>query len=178
MATAKDLEVARRRAALLKIFLVVLLRAVKWPGCRDLRRDRPLELPARVQLGLHLLRGGFLLRRMKENRRAILRPEVGPLSIDLRRIVYAPEHLEQSLKTDLRRIERNLHDLSVPGLVGANILVRRILRSSAAVARNRFDYSRHFAERGLDAPEAPGAECGNLCCHLFLLLRPVRRQAI
>src|SRR5579872_6897059 len=82
--SSHELEVARRRATLLQIFLVIFLRSVKRPRRSNFRRDRPLEFSARVQFRLHLLRNRFLLRRMKENRRPILRTEVWALPIHLR----------------------------------------------------------------------------------------------
>src|SRR5215472_12949592 len=100
-------------AALLQIFLVIFFGAVELACWGNLRRNRPAELAARLQRRTRLLCDSLLLRRMKENRRAVLRPEVRTLAVHLRRIVRLPEHLEQLLVTYFGGIERDLHHFSV-----------------------------------------------------------------
>ena len=68
----------------------------------------------------------FLRRIRKENRRTILRPLIGPLPVELRRIVRCvEEHLEQIAVRDLRRIVSDLHRFRVPGRPGTHDLVLR-----------------------------------------------------
>src|SRR5262245_13793064 len=70
--------------------------------------------------------GGLLLRRMIEDRGAILGADVGTLPVQSRRIVYGEEDIEQVLEGDYLRIERDLHNLGVAGFPGANILISRV----------------------------------------------------
>src|SRR5690242_21313416 len=79
---------AARCSALLQISLVIFLRAVKRTRRRNFRRNRPPEFSARFQSGLRFLRRGFLLRRVKENGRTVLRPYVRPLPVHLRGIMH------------------------------------------------------------------------------------------
>src|SRR5258708_15810303 len=125
-AAAPSLEVARGRAALLQIPLVIFPRAIKHPRRRNFRRDRPLELPARLQGGFRLLRDRFLLRRMKEYRRSILLAEVPPLPVHLCWVVHQPETLEQLLVADLLRVENHFHRFPMSLLAPPNPFFRPI----------------------------------------------------
>src|SRR5438045_3116338 len=153
---------ARRRAPLLQIFLVILLRPPERSRGRDLRRHRPPQFPARLQRRLRLLRRRFLLRRMKENRRPVLRPIVRPLPIHLRRIMHLPERIQQFLVADLLRIESHPHHLGVPRLVRANILVTRIGHMPAAISRLRRNHTRNPLKISLNPPKASRPKRSNL----------------
>src|ERR1700685_486290 len=125
-------EMAGGCAALLEIFLVIFLGAIEGSRRGDFRSDRAAEFSAGFQCGLGLLGGRFLLRRMKENRGAVLRPEVGSLAIRLRRIVNLPEGVQQLRVTQLRRIEGHLHDFRVPRFIRTHIFVGRVWHVPAA----------------------------------------------
>src|SRR5882672_2752078 len=155
-------EVAARCAALLQIFLVIFFRAIKGACRRDFRCDGPLELSARLQRRARFLGNRFLLRRMSENRRAVLRAEVRSLAVHLRRVVRFPENIEQLFVTHLCGIERHLHYFRVSGFVGAYIFVSRVRRLSAAIPHSRVNHSGNLLERRLDAPEAARSESRNL----------------
>ncbi len=88
------LEVAGRRAALFQIALVIFLTAIKRAGRGYLGGDRLAKFTARLQSCFRFFRGGFLLRRMEENRGAVLRAEVRALAVHLRGVVHLPECLE------------------------------------------------------------------------------------
>ena len=116
-----------RLAALLQVALVIFLGTPEfWRGL-DLRDDRPIKFPARHQFFLRLFRGSLLFGLIIKNDRAILRSNVGSLSIQRRRVVIRPKNIEQFVVANLRRIELDLYDLSVAGFVGAYIFVARIL---------------------------------------------------
>src|SRR5580765_3859974 len=95
---------------------------------------------------------------MRENRRAVLRTEIGALAVDLCRVVHVPEGVEESLVADLRRVEGDLYDLRVAGLIGAHILVRRVLRVAVAIADCGVNYSGDHAEFHFHAPKATGGK--------------------
>src|SRR5258708_8522173 len=125
---------ARGHAALLQIFLMVLFGAIERARGSDFGGDRPLEFAAGVQRGARLLSGGFLLRRMEENRTAILRAEVRSLAIHLSWVVSLPECIQQLFLTQYCPVEVHLHYLRGPGFIGANIFLRGVCHLSAAVA--------------------------------------------
>ena len=65
-----------------------------------------------------LLRGArrrLLLGRVEEDGRAVLRADVGPLAVQLRRVVAVPEDVEQRVVRDHRRVVVHLDDLGVAG---------------------------------------------------------------
>src|SRR6185369_11966257 len=164
------LNMARRRAALFQVLLVILLRSPERPRRRNLRRHRPPQLSARLQRRLRFLRRRFLLGRVKENRRAVLRAIVRPLPVHLRRIMHLPERIQQFLVADLLRIKRYLHHLGVPGLVRANILVCRIGHIPAAISGLRRNHARDSLKISLDPPKASRTKSSNLT-HVFALPR-------
>ncbi len=87
------LDVAASQATLLQILLVIVLGLVERLGRNDLRHNRLAEAARSFQRLFRGLGLGFLLRRVKEDRRAVLRSPVGALAVELRRIVILPESL-------------------------------------------------------------------------------------
>ena len=91
---------------------------------RDLRHDRTRECLRLRQLRNVRLRFALLLVARIKDRRAILRPMVRTLAIQLRGIVRDREKdLHQLPVRDLRRIEHDLHGLRVARVAGADLLV-------------------------------------------------------
>src|SRR5713101_3312226 len=90
-------EVAGGGAALFKVALVVVFGSIERAGWGDFRGDGLAEFAAGLQRGLRFFRNGFLLRRMEEDRGAVLRAEVRALAVDLRGVVHLPEGVEQLL---------------------------------------------------------------------------------
>src|ERR1700677_2015184 len=92
-----------RQAALFEVLLMILLGAPEFGGRRNLRDNRPWETSLR---GISRCpRFGFLLRRVIENRRTVLRADVRALAIQSRRVVVVPEHFENIVVADHLRIE-------------------------------------------------------------------------
>src|SRR6266700_8425721 len=110
---------------------------------------------------------------MKENRRAVLRADVRPLPVHLRRVMRLPERIEQLFITQLRRIERNLHHFRVSRFARANILVRRLGHLSTTVAHRGIDHPRNALKCRLHSPETPRSKCCRLC-HGILHIRQSR----
>src|SRR5579883_3071783 len=120
-------------AVVREILLVVVLGFVKRGKRLDLGYDRRTP-----QLGLRellddLLRRCLLLRGAIEDRGAILSPDVRPLAVRRRGIVGRKEHLQDLPERDHGRVERDLHDLRVPGRAGADLLVGRVRDGPAGV---------------------------------------------
>src|SRR5262249_10924842 len=108
-------------AALFQVALVVFLRGPEFGRGGDLGDDRPAE-PARAILALS---GGarrrLLLRRVEEDRRAVLVADVGALPVQRRRVVVRPEHLQQVVVGDLPRLVLHLHHLCMARPVRADV---------------------------------------------------------
>src|SRR5207244_5986739 len=103
---------------LLQVPLVIVLGRIERRRRDDLRDDRAREI-FRVRL-FRCGRGGGLLVVVREDRGAVLVPDVGPLAVQLRRIVDAEEDVEQLVVRDLVGIELDLDGLGVSGGVTAD----------------------------------------------------------
>src|SRR5215211_3767539 len=103
---------------------------------------------------------------MRQDDAPVLGPAVRSLPIDLRRVVHRPEHLEELVVRDDVRVEGHLDDLGVAGGAGADEPVVGVLDEAPAIARDGLDHARDLPEDVLDAPEAAGAEGGELGGHV------------
>src|SRR3979490_823954 len=103
---------------------MILLAYVERAGRGYLRGDRLAEFAASLQRGFRLFCGRLLLRRMKEDRGAVLRAEVKALSVHLRRVMHLPESVKQLLIGQRRWIESDLHYFGMPGFIGADVFIR------------------------------------------------------
>src|SRR6266566_3241121 len=99
---------------------------------------------------------------MKENRRAVLRTEVRPLAIHLRRVMHLPKHIQQLFVTHFCRIKSHLYHFRVPSFVRAYVFVSRIRHLPAAIAHGGINYTGHALKRRFHAPEAPRSKSRNL----------------
>ena len=121
------LDMAGGEAALLQVLLVVILGLVEAAGGRDLGDDRAAEAAFVLQRLLRCLGGGLLLRRLEEDRAAVLLADVGALAIQRRRVVVLPEDGEQRVVADDGRVVLDLDDFGVAGVPIADVLVGGIL---------------------------------------------------
>ncbi len=108
---------AARHAALLEVALVIFFRAIEFAGRGDFRGNRALKFLAGLETCFGLLCDGFLFRRVRENRRAILRAEIRSLAIYLRRIVHVPERFDERFVAHLLRIKKPTAASTTPGIV-------------------------------------------------------------
>src|SRR5207245_6193084 len=92
-------------------------------------------------------------RRVRENRRAILRAEVRSLAIYLRRIVHVPERFDKRFVAHFLRIKSYLHNFRVSGLVSADILVRGIFSAAIAITDGRVHNSGNHPKLHFHSPE-------------------------
>src|SRR4029079_7746924 len=104
----------------------------------------------------------LLLGRVEEHRRAVLTADVRALAVALSRVVRAPEQVEQLVVRDLLGVVGDLHGLSAAGRVGADVVGGGAIGVAAGVADAGGADAGNRPERRLDAPEAPGCECGSL----------------
>src|SRR5713226_4313906 len=109
---------------------------------------------------------------MKENGGTILRPRVRALPIHLRGLVENPEGLQQFFIAYLRGVEGYLNDFGVAGLVGADVLVGRILSVPVRIADGCIHNTWNHAKFCFHSPEASCRERGNFR-HLRLLCSPL-----
>ena len=122
---------------LCEITLMIFFRAIEGGRGLNLCHDRLAKAPAAVESLLFRFRRRFLFRRMIKNDRPILRTDIGALAIPGRRVVIAPENIEQLLVGHLRGFELYFDHFRVTGLVTANFLVGRVLCRTAGVAARR-----------------------------------------
>src|SRR5438874_9814585 len=108
---------------------------------------------------------------MIKNHRSILGSGIGTLPIQARWVVVRPEHIQKLLISDLRWIEFHFHHLSVPGFVGANISIRRIVFCPSGVSNRGGQHAVQIAESFFHSPETAGPECGFLTLHAMIMLR-------
>src|SRR6185312_9353487 len=113
-------------------------------------------------VGDGLARDACLLIRVRENDRAVLRPDVAALSILRRWIVNREEHVEQIAIRDLRRIVRDLYDFGVASIAAAHFAIRGIRLGSTSVARHDALDALQLAIDAVEAPEAAAAKGGYL----------------
>src|SRR5207249_5974420 len=116
---------AVRLAAFFQIALVIFFGAPEFRSRFYLRHEWPIKFATLTDLFFRRFGDGFLLRRMIKNHRAILPADVWALSIERGRIVVRPKNVKKLFVFDLRRIEFQLNDLGVAGLVAADIFVSR-----------------------------------------------------
>src|SRR5437016_3506982 len=110
---------------------------------------------------------------MKENRGAVLCPEVRSLAVCLRWVVSLPESLQQLFVSHFRGIKSYLHDFRMASFTGTNIFVSRIRHLSAAVAYCGVDHSRHALKCCFNAPETSCSESRNLCHGITSSCKPL-----
>src|SRR5271163_2212990 len=147
------LRVAGADSRLLKILLVIILRAVKLRRRHNLRYDRLLEHVILLEHGLRRARFLLLLLIVIKNSRAILRAHVRPLPVHRRRVMTLPEHRQQLQIRNLRRIKLHFHRLRMPGPPRANLFVVRMFRRPARVTHSSRSHPRHLPERILHSPK-------------------------
>src|SRR2546423_11014039 len=112
---------------------------------------------SRLLLGLRAERRLLLFGIVEEDHRAVLVADVPALTVELGRVVLAPEDVEQLLVGDLLRVVGDLDDLGMAGRVRADVLVGRVLERAALVTGFGLRDAVELAERRLDAPEAAGS---------------------
>src|SRR6266404_5186027 len=108
---------------------------------------------------------------MIKNHRAILRSDIRSLPVQGRGIMVRPENVEKLIVIDLRRIEFDVHHLSVSGFIGADISIGWILLCPACVSGRGGQHALQIAKSFFNPPEAACAECGFLGLHTKMMLR-------
>lgn len=77
-----------------EVALMILFGRAVVGDWRDFGDDRLVPELLAIEFGDHLARGLLLLRRVREDHGAVLRPDVGALAIERRRVVHAKEDLQ------------------------------------------------------------------------------------
>src|SRR5947209_16271343 len=167
---------AGSRTALLEIPLVIFLGAIERGRGGDFGDDGPAKASGGLGLFFGFARDGFLFGRMEENRRAILRAEIGPLAVELRGVVDLPESFQKLFVTQLFRVKRHLHDFGVTGPVGAHVLVRGVCGVPTRVAHNSVCHAGHLPKRRLNSPKTSRAKCSDF--HSWILPEIIGKLAV
>ena len=154
-----------RLAAFLQITLVIFFGAPERWSWLDLCNDRAIKPAAFFESFFRIQSGSLLLRRVIKNYRAILRADIGALSIQRGGIMIRPENIQELIVADLRWIEFNVHHFGMPGLIGANILICRIILRPPPTPDAGRQNTFYIAERSFDTTETSRTECGFLSLH-------------
>ena len=109
----------------------------------------------------------LLLWRVKEDGRAILRAPVRSLAVERRGIVQLEERVEQFFVAHFFRVEIDLDDFRVAGLIGAHVLISRAVMRSALVAHGRRRHAGDGRKRSLHAPKTSCSKCRFFCAHML-----------
>lgn len=131
-------------------------------GRNNLRHDRTAPLTGGVEFRDLVFGTRTLLLRMKKDRRAVLSPDIGPLLVERRRIMCREEDVEQIVERDDLRVELDLYDFRMSAVAAANLLVSRVGRLTAAVARLHCRDAAQLLEHRFDTPEATCSQRGQL----------------
>jgi hypothetical protein len=168
-----------RLAAFREIPLMIFLGAPEfWRGL-DLRHNRSRKTAAFVEFFLGCFGRRFLFRRMIENGRTILRADVRTLAIQGRRIMIRPENIEKLSITNLSGIKFHFHNLSVAGVVPANVFVGRVVFRSAGIADSGRGHAFQIAKGFFHTPKTASPKCRFLACHIAMMERlPARRNRL
>src|SRR2546423_3000299 len=102
---------------------------------------------------------------MVKDNRTVLRTHVRSLAVQSSGIVIGPENIQKLFVADLRRVELYLDDFGVAGLVGADVLVTRVLHFPTCIANGGRHNSFQVTERLLHTPKAACSECSFVCLH-------------
>src|SRR5260221_705023 len=124
---------AGSEAAFLEILLMIVLGAIEGLGRLDRGDDRPAEALRRFEPSLGRLGGCLLQRRVEEDRRAVLRPDIGALAVQGRRVMVLPEDVEELLIARSGRIALDLDDLGMAGFVAAQVTISWVYRHAARI---------------------------------------------
>src|SRR6266403_4168761 len=108
---------------------------------------------------------------MVKDHRALLHSNIRSLPVQCCRIMSRPENIQKFVVTDLRGIKFHFDHLCVPGLVGANIFICRILLCSPRVPDSCEHNPLQVAESFFHSPETTCAECGLLRLHVEMMVR-------
>ncbi len=127
------------------------------PPSRKWRRERSPSRSARrsarsCQSVLVVLSDLFLLRRMIEDHRTVLRAGIKTLTVNRRRVMHPEEDVEQTLIGNPGRVELHLHNLDMPGLIGADVGVRRVSHCAPFIPDKQS--RRHLRPCGSHLPRA------------------------
>jgi hypothetical protein len=82
-----------------------------------------------------------------------------------------PKNIQKFVVRHLRWIELYLHDLCVPGFVGANIFICWILLCTTCVPDRCGQNALQFSKSFFHSPETAGTECSLLRLHMDTMTR-------
>src|SRR5882672_1533224 len=154
---------------LLVVVLVVFLGRVELCRCDDLGDDRLRERLRFLECRPGRFGSAPLRVVVDEDRGSVLRADVAELPVFHGRINRVPEVLQQALVRDALRIELDLYRLSVASKAGGNVVIGRIDRFAAGIARGRGDHAVDLVEVRLDAPETSAGESRLRICRRVAL---------
>src|SRR5215210_557920 len=148
----------RLETVVAKVILVVVLCDVELVEGGDLGHYRVVPNPLGSQIGDHLFGGALLVFVLVEDHGPVLRPHVGALTVEGRRVVDGEVDLQDVAIRDLVGVERDLHDLGVPRHLRANLPVGRVGDVAPRVPGLDFLHAPQLLVDRLQTPEAATPE--------------------
>ena len=143
------------------VFLMIRFRLIKRHGFLNFCNDRfcvfGLQLLAKMFGNYSLLIG------LVKNSRAILRADIWPLSIELRRVVQTKKMARKRFVAHFFWVKFDQHGLGMPGCVGANHFVCRIWNIATGIAHRGTLDPWYLVKIELYAPKT--SCCKNCCFH-------------
>src|SRR5690606_26087881 len=141
-----------------EVVLVLGLGLPERAGRLDGRHGLARPQARRVHVGDRVASDLLLLRREREDGRAVAGPDVVALTVQRRRVVDLEEERQDVAVGRLRGIEDDLHRLGVAGMVA----VRRMVVLTTGVTDPGLQHAGLAADEVLHAPEAPSSQDGRL----------------
>src|SRR6185503_526937 len=117
-----------------KIFLVIGLSFVPGPGRSNFRDNRIGIALLVCHSSDHLLGNLLLIRRMVENGRSVLSPDIMSLPVEGRGIVYDKQYFDQLTITDDVWVECNTDGFCVTGPAATDGFIRRMIDLTSHIA--------------------------------------------
>lgn len=139
---------------------MVFLGSVELLCGQNLSNNLPVQELLLPLLGLQC--SLLLLRCVEVYSGSVLCPNIVPLAIERGRVVAGPEGIKQVLVAARLGVELNPNDLGVVGGAGADVVVRRIVKVALRISDLGLRHAGDSLEGQFDAPEAAGAELGEL----------------
>ncbi len=160
------LRLLRQRTRSTVLGMIVLMRFFRLTE-RPSLLDRRHNVAAKEALGFRNLidePSRFLPLKLicDEDGRPVLRTHVGPLSVELRRIVELEEPLHQFLVPDFLRVEAYAYGLRMSAQTGAHLPVRGVGRFTAHVSGHGMNDAGNLLKAILDAPEAAAGKISGM----------------
>lgn len=144
-----------------KVILVVTFGRIELVERHNLGDDRATVATVGLQFGDYLVGDALLLRRVKEDCRAVLRANIGALPVERGWIVGGEKDLQNLAEADLIWIECDLNNFGMAGASRANRFIAWVCNRAAGIPGNDIRDAPNVVVDCLGTPETATAKRGN-----------------